>query len=131
MGYILVTDDDAVVRKHLRLILEGAGYQVKEAADGNTTLKLWRQEPADIIILDLIMPEKEGIETLMELKQAVSDVKVIAISGGIKGQADVLLTVAGDLGALRTFKKPLDSAELLRAVKELLESENREVRSEK
>ncbi len=123
MGYILVTDDDAVVRKHLRLILEGAGYKVKEAADGNTTLKLWHQEPADIIILDLIMPEKEGIETLIELKQIASDVKVIAISGGIKGQADVLLTVAGDLGALRTFKKPLDSAELLRAVKELLGSE--------
>jgi len=82
MARILLIDDDAPVRRTLRKMLERQGYEVEEAPDGKAGLTLYQENPADLIITDLIMPEMEGIETIMELRRRFPDVKIIAMSGG-------------------------------------------------
>ncbi|QTA90071.1 response regulator [Desulfonema magnum] len=126
MKHIIVADDDPLIRRLLRSVLEDGGYRVTEASDGKITIKLYRQKPADLVILDLIMPEKEGIETIIELRRDFPNIKIISISGGLMGEAEAFLDAARKLGALRTFKKPLNPFEMLRAVKELTgEKKNR------
>lgn len=118
---ILVIDDDAQVRVMLRWLLEGAGYEVVDAPDGQEGVRLFRQQPADLVITDIFMPEKDGLEVIQELTRDFPEVKIIAISGGGQtGKVD-LLPHAEAFGALRTFQKPLDLRKLLNAVKELLE----------
>lgn len=120
MTHIMVVDDDNIIRKFLQVILEKAGYRVTEAQNGKVAMKLHRNFPADLIILDLVMPEKEGIETIMELRRDFPDTKIIAITGGLKGETEVLLNASKDLGASLAFKKPLDAKTMLEAVKELV-----------
>lgn len=120
MARILVVDDDPMITMLLRSVLEGAGHNVTEASNGKEATKLYHQNPSDLIILDLVMPEKEGIETIMELRSDFPDVKIIAITGGLKGQSEVLLTAAKDLGASHTFKKPLNSKEILEATEKII-----------
>jgi len=120
MVRILVVDDDKEVRGMLRQMLERAGYEVVDAPDGNVALKLYREQPTDLVITDLIMPDKEGIETIMELRRDFPDVKIIAISGGGRVGPRDYLRMAKMLGAQRIFTKPLDRLELLNAIEELL-----------
>jgi len=121
MARILIMDDDDRFRKMLREMLEVAGYEVLEAPDGEVGTKLYREDPADLIILDIFMPEKEGIETVIELKRDFPDVKIIAISaGGRLGRLDYL-DEAKALGALKSLAKPFDRQEMLEAIDELLE----------
>ena len=121
MARILIADDEAQIRLLLRQILEKEGHEVEEAADGRAVLSMYRENPFDIIILDLIMPEKEGVETLMELKNDFEDVKVIAISGGGRLRPDSYLSLAKRLGALYTFTKPVEQEDLLNAIQEILD----------
>jgi DNA-binding response OmpR family regulator len=120
MARILVIDDEPEIRTILRQILEGAGYEVVDASNGWEGLRRYSEKPADLVITDLVMPEKEGIETIMELKRNFPGVKIIAISGGGHVGPDKYLSLAGGLGALRTFAKPFNIKELLTAVQELL-----------
>jgi len=120
MARILVVDDDKEVREMLRQMLERAGYEVVDACDGNVALKLYREQPTDLIITDLIMPNKEGIETIMELRRDFPDVKIIAISGGGRIGPKDYLSSAKMLGARRILAKPLDRPKLLKAIEELL-----------
>ena len=120
MKRILVIDDDIQVRQMLKQILERAGYEVADAPDGKEGIELYRQTPTDLIITDIIMPEKEGIETILELRREFPDVKIIAISGGGRFDPDVYLDAAGKFGVARTFRKPVDRKELLDAIQELL-----------
>lgn len=122
MKRILIIDDDTQFRQMLRQTLERAGYEIVEAADGNKGIKLFRQSPTDLVITDIIMPEKEGIETIVELKREFPDVKIIAISGGGRIKAEGYLNSAKGLKVERTFEKPFDKEELLEAIQELLES---------
>jgi len=117
---ILIIDDDPQILDMLGQILEREGHQVVTALNGKEGLKLYRENPTDLIITDLIMPEKEGIETIMELRRDFPDVKIIAISGGGHNDADQYLAMAQKLGVQRTFAKPVARAELLKAVRELL-----------
>ena len=82
-----------------------------------------KQMKADLIITDLIMPEKEGIETITELRRDFPDVKIIAISGGGRIAPEVYLRMARSLGALRTFAKPIERKEIIETVQELLHNE--------
>ena len=82
MSRILLIDDDEAFRKMLHKILESAGYEVQDAANGKVALELYRQKASDLIITDLVMPEKEGIETIREFCRIHPGVKIIAISGG-------------------------------------------------
>jgi len=120
MAWILVIEDDDHVRGMLRQMLRGEGYEVMEAAEGGAGLKLYREKPADLVITDIVMPGKEGLETIMELRRSYPRVKIIAISGGGRlGPRDYLQT-AKLLGAHRIFFKPFEMKELLQAVQELL-----------
>ncbi|HUT22857.1 MAG TPA: response regulator [Sumerlaeia bacterium] len=120
MARILVVDDDDQVRAFIAQLLLRQGYQVVEASDGAQAIRLFREEPADLIITDLIMPEKEGIETIAELRRDYPHVKIIAMSGGGRVGPVSYLQLASKLGAKRTFAKPFDPIEMLRAVREML-----------
>lgn len=105
----------------LRKMIERNGYEVIEASDGKEGIKLYRKNPTDLIITDLIMPEKDGIETIQELKKDFPDIKIIAISGGGRLGPQDYLHLAKMLGAQRTLTKPIEFPELLKTIKELLE----------
>lgn len=120
MPRILVIDDDDLIRVMLSQMLEDAGHQVAVAANGDEGIKLFRANPADLIITDIIMPEKEGWETIVEIRRDFPRVKIIAISGGGRIGPYSYLMVAKRFGAERVFTKPLKKEELLKAVGELL-----------
>jgi DNA-binding response OmpR family regulator len=120
MANILIIDDDPQILDMLGQTLKREGHDVVEALDGKEGLKLYRKNPTDLVITDLIMPEKEGIETIMELLRDFPGVKIIAISGGGQIDAEQYLSIARNFGIQRTFAKPIARAELLKAVRELL-----------
>ena len=120
MALILIIDDNNQFRAMLREMLERTGYEIVEASDGKEGLKLYREKATDLIITDLIMPEKEGLETIMELRRDFPDVKIIAISGGGRLDPGQYLSMAKGFGARYTFTKPVEREELLQAVEELL-----------
>lgn len=105
----------------LRMVLERSGYQVLDAPDGEKALKIFRQTPTDVAIVDIVMPEREGFETIRELKFIHPDVRLIAISGGGRVDPAIYLKCAAQIGAQYTFAKPLDHDLLLNAVRQLLE----------
>jgi DNA-binding response OmpR family regulator len=108
MARILIIDDDVQILNMLRQTLEREGHAVVDAPDGNEGLRLFRENPTDLIITDLIMPEKEGIETIMELRRDFPDVKIIAISGGGRLDPGQYLSIAKSFGAQYTFTKPVE-----------------------
>jgi len=120
MVRILIIDDDPQILNMLGQTLEREGHKVVDAPNGKEGLKLYRENPTDLVITDLIMPEKDGIETIMELRRDFPDVKIIAISGGGHIDAELYLSMARRLGVQRTFAKPIERAELLKSVRELL-----------
>ncbi len=120
MARILIIDDDEQLLAMLRQMLEREGYEILEASDGKEGLRRFRENPTDLIITDLIMPEKEGIETIMELRRDFPDVKIIAISGGGRVDPWQYLSIAKSFGVQYTFAKPIERKELLNAVRELL-----------
>jgi len=120
MGRILLIDDNVQILNMLRQILEPEGYEVVDAINGNEGIRLYREKPTDLIITDLIMPEKGGIETIMELRRDFPDVKIIAISGGGRSHPGPYLKIAKEVGAQYTFAKPVKREELLNAVRALL-----------
>ena len=121
MARILIIDDDDSLRTLLCRFLQGEGYEVMEAANGSLALDLQREKPADLIITDIFMPEKEGTEFIMDLSDEFPEVKVIAMSGGGNVRGVDFLTLAQNLGALKTFQKPLKLQEILAVVQELLD----------
>ena len=118
---ILVIDDDINIREMLKECLERAEYEVLVASDGKAALKLHSANPVDLIITDIVMPEKDGLEIIMEFRRRFPAVKVIAISGGGKIGANEYLNIAKVLGVTKTFSKPFELRELLAAVRELLQ----------
>jgi len=120
MARILVIDDDEQVLDMLYESLTREGYHVLKASNGEQGLKLYREESVDLIITDLIMPKKEGIETIIELRQDFPNVKIIAISGGGRTGTKDYLHMAKIFGVQRTFTKPVAREQLLEAIKELI-----------
>lgn len=114
---ILVVDDDVGVRESLGCLLQTAGYRVHEAANGKSAIAVTRSNSVDLIVIDIIMPVKEGIETISDVKRSHPDIKIIAISG----KPDYLRW-ADRLGADRTFGKPFDTDDFLSTVESLLEA---------
>lgn len=122
MARILVIDDDPQIRAMLRMILENEGYEVMDAPDGEIAMDLYKEHSADMIITDIVMPEKEGIELIIEFRQNHPQVKIIAMSGGGLVASDQYLELADKFGAHRTFEKPFNPMEMLKAVQELVDS---------
>jgi CheY-like chemotaxis protein len=120
MEKVLVIDDDSLVRDTIVRILERKGYQVLVASDGVRGLGMFRSEQPDLVITDIIMPEKEGIETIREIRGDCPDAKIIAISGGGRiGNVD-FLKIAEKLGASEIIAKPFDPSVLVNVVSRCL-----------
>ena len=119
-GSVLLMDDEPQFRELFKRELTRNGFEVFTAADGKEGMNLYRQRHPDIVVVDLIMPEKEGIETIMDLKKEFSGVKIIAISGGGQGSPTTYLEMAKKMGAEKTFPKPIDWPDLIKTIKELL-----------
>ena len=121
MARVLVIDDEDFIRDLLRTMLEIDGHQVIEAPNGKIGAKLFRENPTDLVVTDILMPEGDGALTIRQLKRDYPDIKIIAISGGGSiADPDTCLNVASRYGALRVFAKPFSKRELLAAVRELV-----------
>ena len=117
---ILIIDDDDAVRLTIRLLLHKHGYEVGCATNGKEGLEMIGVFKPDLVISDIIMPEKEGIETIRDIRGEVPDAKIIAISGGGRiGNTD-FLKIARQLGASDIVAKPLDPDHFLDVVKNCL-----------
>lgn len=120
MTQILVIDDEAMVRDMLRQTLERAGYDVLEAPEGEMGLRLFYAHRPALIITDILMPGREGIETIRELHKKAPEAKIIAISGGGRVSKQDFLPVAQLFGAVQTLAKPFERHELLEVVQTVL-----------
>ena len=118
MTRILVVDDDLPSRSIISGMLEDAGYEVSVAVNGNGAIALHRAKPFDLIVTDLLMPEKEGIETILELHAGDENLKIIAMSSGDYEN----LLLARHLGALQILVKPFSEQQLVDTVREVLEN---------
>src|SRR5437868_225744 len=120
MSSILLVDDDEQFRTMLSEVLTRAGYEVQTACDGNEASRMYRRQPADLVITDLIMPEKEGLEMIMELRRNYPEARIIAMSGGGRNGTVNYLEAARAFGAQQVLNKPFFHQEILEAVRGVL-----------
>jgi DNA-binding response OmpR family regulator len=120
MAQILVIDDDEGMRSFLKNALEREGHAVRVAPDGRAGVQSMSSHLPDLIITDLLMPEQEGIETIVDVHKRYPGVRIIAISGGLRGVKFDLLGLAAKVGADRTLAKPFSILAMLKLVEELL-----------
>lgn len=119
-GRVLVIEDDPQLLKLYQKKLTTEGFEISLATNGKEGIELYRRERPDLVVTDIVMPEKEGLEMIRELKQEFPDVKIIAVSGGGRNDPTAYLKVAGHIGAKRTFAKPIDWQELFQEMSALL-----------
>ncbi|MFQ5477923.1 MAG: response regulator [Candidatus Binatia bacterium] len=120
MARVLVIDDEEPMREMLQEAFEDDGYDVSVACDGVEGVKAFRDNPADLVVTDIIMPNKEGIQVIWELKAEAPDLKIIAISGGNLDESQSDLPLAESFGASKSIQKPFSISEILRVAGELL-----------
>lgn len=123
MASILLIDDNDVFIEALRSVLQNVGHDVRMARSGQEALDGFADARPDLVITDMVMPDKDGIETIIELKQLDPGLRIIAMSGGGRVEPEVYLHTAACLGALRVLAKPFDEQQLLEAVRDVLASE--------
>lgn len=122
--HILVIDDDNDVRQLICRMISSEGYEALEASNGKEGMKIIRNEPKiELVITDLIMPEQEGLETIKELKRDYPHIKIMAISGGGKIDAQDYLPIAKGMGADLALSKPFVRQDFMNAIKKLMGSE--------
>ena len=120
MSKLLVIDDEKLARVTMRKILERAGHEVVEATNGVEGVDLYRAGKFDLVITDIIMPDKEGVETIMELTRDFPDVRIIAISGGGRTRNLDFLKLAKQHGAKQVLAKPFSQSDLVNMVNAVL-----------
>ncbi|HSB46073.1 MAG TPA: response regulator [Nitrospira sp.] len=123
MPSVLVVDDEDQVRQLIRTTFEESGYQVLEASSGTAALEQYRLTPTDLVVIDIIMPDQDGLESISTIRHESPKVKIIAMTGsndmiGILG----ILDVAKMLGAHRVLHKPFEMKDLLEAAKSILQA---------
>lgn len=117
---ILIIDDEPTALDLLRRILEMKGYEVLSAVDGEEGIALFRYQPCDLVVTDMVMPVKGGLQTILDLRKQAPDLPAIAISGGGTIAKERYLTVAGYLDNVITIAKPFTVEALAEAVEQLL-----------
>jgi CheY-like chemotaxis protein len=122
MARILVVDDNTSMREAVCEMLQQAGYETISVENGRFVAQIHRNDPVDLIITDLFMPETDGLEIIYQFRHEFPNVKIIAVSGGGSRGLVELLTVAKKMGAQRALTKPFAWEDLLAAVQELLPS---------
>ncbi|HUF14167.1 MAG TPA: response regulator [Longimicrobiales bacterium] len=120
MARIIVIEDEAAIRRLINRILARSGHEVREAKNGRDGVALHRDDPADLVITDVFMPEQDGIETIRQIREFAPDTPIIAMSGGgARGGGDSLES-AQAIGAQAVMQKPFSPDELERVVRALL-----------
>lgn len=120
MSKLLVVEDDRTLLDVLETFLTGKGFEVKCAGDGDEALEIFSGWQADLVITDILMPRKEGFETIRDLKRESADIKIIAMTGGGRNDPKTYLDFAGVFGADRALAKPFELRVLLELVEDLL-----------
>jgi YesN/AraC family two-component response regulator len=120
MKKVLIIDDEPYILLMLKKMLERAGYEVDLASNGREGMELFQKESADLVITVIIMPDREGLELIIEMKKKRPGLKIIAISGGGRISPDSYLECATHFGAEKVFQKPFRQKELISAVRELV-----------
>lgn len=121
MQQILIIDDESAIRSLLARILESQGYRVFEASDGQKGIYFLQTQPVDLIITDILMPAKDGLETIREIRRDHPDVKIIAISGGSpRWDYMEFLPIAKKFGAHAILPKPFHQQDLIKVVADVL-----------
>ncbi len=118
MKTILLVDDDEPFAVMIHKTLTLLGYAVIRARNGNEALQLYSPQTVDLVLTDLIMPDKEGLELITELRRAHPTVKIIAMSGGGRNTPEEYLPIARLFGAMTTLAKPFHQDELAKALRE-------------
>ncbi len=116
MAQILIVDDDPDLLSSLRDLLEDAGHDVTEESDGARALRRFAGRPSDLVITDIYMPDMDGIQFLMRVREAFPEAKIIGMSGGGYLPGESVLEAARALGAVGVLEKPLDADEVVRLV---------------
>lgn len=116
MANILVIDDDDIFRDVLVGALRQAGHTVREAGDGNEGLRLFHEQPAELVLTDIVMPEKEGLDTIRDLRREFPAARIIAMSGGLAHDPKLYLHMAEKFGASAVLAKPFPLTELYKTV---------------
>ena len=117
---ILIADDDPTLRAIGAELLAGEGYRILQAEDGDEALHLIRTERVDLVVLDMLMPNKDGLETIIELRRRKSSIRILAISSGGSMDIDSLLKPALAFGADRVLSKPLRISTFAATIAEML-----------
>lgn len=120
MAHIIIIDDEEMVRKSLQVMLEHEGHCILEAENGAIGLSLVGQHRPDLVITDIFMPDKDGLEVIRELRQNQSSVKILAITGGGTSGSLNLLPQARAFGAHATLHKPFTRRALLQTIQKVL-----------
>ena len=123
---ILVIDDEPTALDLLRRILEMNGYEVAVAKNGQEGVELFEQHPCDLVITDMVMPIKDGLQTILDLRMEAPELPVIAISGGGTISKERYLAVAGYLDRVITIAKPFTIEQIVEAVEKLLQEQHLE-----
>ena len=121
MAHILVIDDDPALRRNMRRALELDGHQVTEAVNGADGVRRYGEAAVALVVTDILMPDQEGIETIIELRRRAPALPILAVSGGsLSSDRDGILESADLLGATRVLPKPFSVADFRAAVAALL-----------
>lgn len=124
MARILVVDDDEILNDMITQLLQTAGHDVQGAPNGKCGMELFNAKPFDLVITDIVMPEKEGIKTIFDIRKLNKTVPIIAISGiGCLG-SKLYLPLAKQCGANYTIEKPFDNTQFLEVVKRCIYRDN-------
>lgn len=124
MPTVLLLEDNAAYRNVMSEVLTLAGFEVCAAPDGRRVPEILRERSIDLVITDLVMPERDGLETITELRYSHPRLPVIAISGDVPLNRDLYLRLAEKLGAARVLAKPFKMDELVAAAREALAASN-------
>ena len=120
MESLLIIDDDEQIRLLLKELLVNEGYTVFEAEDGDKGMSLCRMQEIQLVIIDVFMPKKDGLETIRELHDAFPSIKVLAMSGGYFADSIDVLHMAKKLGATQILEKPFALEKFLETVRDIL-----------
>jgi CheY-like chemotaxis protein len=115
---ILVIDDEEDICVMTKLLLERAGHEVASACDGRVAIRLLAEQPFDLVITDMLMPERDGLEVMSELRRNHPAVRIIASSGGGRVSSESYLHIARKSGAHALLPKPFTHKELLASIEE-------------
>jgi len=122
MATVVLVEDVAALRQNLTILLTRNGHVVRAAANGHEALRLVAEQTPDLLVTDLFMPEKDGIEIIQETRRLHPQLRIIAMSGGIRGDQDVFLQMAQRLGVNATISKPFSIQDFQATVDKVLGS---------